>query len=99
MYIISDSNITDSDTNNIHFISDTNNIRFFSDTVVDFSNGYRIFRIFLTALSTRIPKFMFITNSFKLELSFVFSFSCFSKFSLHKNLNLMRQIMNQKKNI
>ena len=60
MYIISDSNITDSDTNNIHFISDTNNIRFFSDTVVDFSNGYRIFRIFLTALiqsiSLKTPK-------------------------------------------
>ena len=50
MYLISDSNITDSDTDNIRFISDTNNIRFFSDTVADFSDGYRIFRIFLTAL-------------------------------------------------
>ena len=50
MYLISNSNITDSDTDNIRFISNTNNIRFFSNTVADFSDGYRIFRIFLTAL-------------------------------------------------
>lgn len=37
MYIISDSNITDSDTNNIRFISDKDNIRFFSYTNANFS--------------------------------------------------------------
>ena len=40
MHLISDSNITDSDTDNIRFISDTNNIHFFSDMVADFSDGY-----------------------------------------------------------
>ena len=37
MYLISDSNITD---------SDTDNIRFFSDTVADFSDGFGFFGFF-----------------------------------------------------
>ena len=46
MYLVSDSNITDSDTDNIRFFSDTKNIRFFSDTVADFSDGFGFFGFF-----------------------------------------------------
>lgn len=52
MYL-GDSNITNLDLDNIRVISKTDNILFSYRTNANFSDGYRIFRVFLTVLSMR----------------------------------------------